>query len=197
MPRGFVFPGLPTCEFFTALRETPANSRFQHQYGVLARLKPGVTLDVAWANMSTITRRLEQQSPDTNKGWGVLVSRIRDVIAQETRTPGSSCLRLCPSRCCWCVPTSPVCSWHVRRRELARWPSAPRWAPAVIGVMIGIPAALAALHFMSSLLYGIGPHDLPVYVTVAAGLIVVALAASYLPARKAATVEPTVALRCE
>ncbi|HVN79333.1 MAG TPA: ABC transporter permease, partial [Terriglobia bacterium] len=87
LPRGFALPGVRTCEFFAALREDPSNGRFQHQYGVLARLKPGVSVELAQANMTTITSRLEQEYPETNKGWGAKVTPIREAIATETKEP--------------------------------------------------------------------------------------------------------------
>jgi len=68
---------------------------------------------------------------------------------------------------------------------------------AGIGLAIGVPAALAAARLLGSMLYGIRPHDPVTF----AGLVVlfaaVALAASYLPARKATKVSPIVALRFE
>jgi putative ABC transport system permease protein len=87
LPRRFAFPGIRTCEFFTALREDPANGRLQHQYSVIARLRPGVTLERAQADMTTIARSLEQQYPATNKGWSVVVRPLREAIAQEARMP--------------------------------------------------------------------------------------------------------------
>ena len=87
LPSGFVFPGIRTCEFFTAVRETPLQNRYQHQYGVIARLKPGVQVERAQADMTTIARRLEQQYPATNTGWGIYVSPIRQLIGSEAKTP--------------------------------------------------------------------------------------------------------------
>jgi putative ABC transport system permease protein len=68
---------------------------------------------------------------------------------------------------------------------------------SVIGVAIGIPVALAISGVMASVLYGISPRDPMVFAVVTAALILVALAASYLPARRAARVDPMVALRYE
>jgi len=87
MPRRFAFPGVRTCEFFTALREDPASGRYQHQYAVVARLKPGITVERAQADMTTIAHRLEQEYPATNMGWGVAVMPIRQAIAEQVRTP--------------------------------------------------------------------------------------------------------------
>ena len=66
-----------------------------------------------------------------------------------------------------------------------------------VGMLLGIPAALAMSRVMRSLLYGISPRDLTVFAGVPALLVMVALAASYVPARRAAKVDPTVALRYE
>lgn len=87
LPNGFAFPGIETCEFFTALRGSFAMDRSQHQYGVLARLKPSISLNQAQSDMSTIAHRLEQQYPVTNTGWGVKVQTLRAALAEEARMP--------------------------------------------------------------------------------------------------------------
>jgi ABC-type antimicrobial peptide transport system permease subunit len=69
--------------------------------------------------------------------------------------------------------------------------------PVAIGIAIGIPGALALTRLMSSLLYGITARDPLTYATAAALLAIVALAACYLPARRAMKVDPLVALRHE
>jgi predicted permease len=66
-----------------------------------------------------------------------------------------------------------------------------------VGVVIGIPAALAAARLISSVLYGLKATD-PITITAAAlAMIAVAALAGYLPARRAAKVDPMVALRYE
>jgi len=68
---------------------------------------------------------------------------------------------------------------------------------AAIGTVLGVPAALEGNHLVAKLLYGLSPADPASLFAAIAMLIVVAIVAGYLPARKASLVEPTVALRCE
>ncbi len=63
------------------------------------------------------------------------------------------------------------------------------------GVLLGIVASLAATRVMSGLLFAVSPTDPMTFALVAAVLASVALLANYLPARRAAKVDPAVALR--
>lgn len=67
----------------------------------------------------------------------------------------------------------------------------------VIGLALGLTAALGLTRLMSTLLFGVSPADPVTYAAVSLTLGTIALAASYLPARRAASVHPTEALRWE
>jgi len=67
----------------------------------------------------------------------------------------------------------------------------------VLGVAIGLAGAFVVARFLSSLLFGVGTHDPVTFLAVALLLILVAVVAAYLPARRAMRVDPIVALRYE
>ena len=66
-----------------------------------------------------------------------------------------------------------------------------------LGTLIGIAAAAAASRLLSSLLFGVSPHDPLTFLVLPASLLVVAVLASWIPARRALAVEPNAALRAE
>ena len=68
---------------------------------------------------------------------------------------------------------------------------------AALGAFMGLLAAFALTRFLSSLLFNVKPTDLFTYVVLTAGILAVALAASYIPARRATQMDPLVALRYE
>jgi ABC-type antimicrobial peptide transport system permease subunit len=65
------------------------------------------------------------------------------------------------------------------------------------GVAIGLGIALAATRLMSSLLFGVGPNDPTTFAVVSLGLTVVALVAGCVPAARAASIDPILALKAE
>lgn len=65
------------------------------------------------------------------------------------------------------------------------------------GVVLGLAAGAAAARLLESLLFGVGPMDVPTAAAAAAVLAAVAAAAGYVPARRAVSVAPLDVLRCE
>jgi putative ABC transport system permease protein len=67
----------------------------------------------------------------------------------------------------------------------------------VVGLLAGLGGALALRRLVAGMLYGVEPSDPLTLSGVALVLLAVALLACYAPARRAASVDPAVALRCE
>jgi putative ABC transport system permease protein len=84
MPRGFFFPDRRVEAWIPANLETERTRRGSHFLQVVARMKPGVTLPQARADMATIAKRLEAQYPDTNSKLGSVVNPIRDDMTGNT-----------------------------------------------------------------------------------------------------------------
>ena len=68
---------------------------------------------------------------------------------------------------------------------------------AGIGIVIGLILAFAVMRVISKLLFGVEATDPATFAGTSALILVVALAASYIPALKAMKVDPVIALRCE
>ena len=66
-----------------------------------------------------------------------------------------------------------------------------------VGLVVGIVAAIALGRWMQSLLFGVGPLDPVTYVAAVGVTLLAAALASYLPARRAATIDPNVTLKAE
>lgn len=69
--------------------------------------------------------------------------------------------------------------------------------PALAGLVVGLASAAALGRFLASLLYDVEPTDPLTLAAVASALLIVAVAAIVIPARRAASVDPVIALRCE
>jgi len=67
----------------------------------------------------------------------------------------------------------------------------------VFGVVIGLAGSLWLVHLLAALLYGVQATDTLTFVSVAAVLVGIASVASYLPARRAARVDPVIAMRAD
>jgi putative ABC transport system permease protein len=68
-------------------------------------------------------------------------------------------------------------------------------APVLVGLVVGLVSAIAASRIVAGLLYGIAPTDALTYVIVTLVLLAAAVAAGFLPARRAARVDPLIAMR--
>src|SRR5262249_13087571 len=87
MPPRFEFPNSEP-ELWAPIAFSPdaLNGRGSHNVDVIGRLKPHISLDQAQIEMTTIAGRLEQQYPQTNKGWTVkLVPLLEDITGDTGR----------------------------------------------------------------------------------------------------------------
>ncbi|HLL75965.1 MAG TPA: ABC transporter permease [Pyrinomonadaceae bacterium] len=71
---------------WTPTKFTPAQNRGRF-ISVVARMRPGVSLAEAQAEMNTVAARIEQQRPDFNQNWGATVVPLREQLSGEIRTP--------------------------------------------------------------------------------------------------------------
>ena len=61
--------------------------RGEHHYAVIGRLRSGVSVQQAQAEMDTISRRLEQEYPADDKGWGAHIEPLQEALVGDVRTP--------------------------------------------------------------------------------------------------------------
>src|SRR6185369_2699562 len=86
MPAGFEFTREADLWIPLAWDDKERQVRSIHDYLVIARLKPNVSVQQAQAEMSTISSRLEQQYPEEDKGWGAVVIPLREDLVGDVRT---------------------------------------------------------------------------------------------------------------
>jgi predicted permease len=85
MPASFRFPDFAQMWTPMAWTDQERAVRGEHHYMVIARLKPGVALKQAQAEMNTISGWLEQQYPEDDKGWGAVVVPLHDDLVSDVR----------------------------------------------------------------------------------------------------------------
>src|SRR5580692_4684545 len=93
--RGFTLVGVlpaefrlaPTTDLWMPVSEYGDDlaSHLHHDFTIFARLKPGVGISEAQAELATLNRQEEQAFPDTHKNWGVLVTPMEDPSAVKMR----------------------------------------------------------------------------------------------------------------
>ena len=96
MPAGFQFPiQADPIDFYVTIAEDAANpdgskaateERGSHSLDAIARLKPGVTIEQAQADLATVAANLEKQYPDTNSYFGVAFKPLREELIGDVRT---------------------------------------------------------------------------------------------------------------
>ncbi len=84
-----------------------------------------------------------------------------------------------------------------QRRDILRLVMGETLVIVGVGIALGVPAAFVAIRFVQSMLFGLRPTDALTASVAAAVMILVALLAGYIPARRATKVDPLVALRYE
>jgi len=85
MPANFQFPDFAQMWTPMAWTDKERAVRGEHHSVVVARLRPGVDLKQAQAEMNTISSRLEQQYPEDDKGWGAVVVPLHDDLVSDVR----------------------------------------------------------------------------------------------------------------
>ena len=83
MPPGFEFP--TSAQAWTTMQLDPMQSRGNHSWNVIGRLKPGVTIDQAQSDLRGIAAVLEKQYPASNTGWSADVQTLRDYQVANIR----------------------------------------------------------------------------------------------------------------
>jgi putative ABC transport system permease protein len=84
MPQGFAYP--PETDVWVPMRLAGSTVRGAHFYLTVARLKDGVTLEAADAEMKTIAARLSAQYPQSNENWTILVFDLHEFVVRDLRS---------------------------------------------------------------------------------------------------------------
>lgn len=85
MPELFRFPGWAQVWVPLAWSNEERVVRGNHNYMVIARLKPGVAIEQAKSELSAISTRLEQQYPEDDKGWGATLIPLHEQLVGNIR----------------------------------------------------------------------------------------------------------------
>jgi predicted permease len=171
LPRDFHFAPVTTAEFWQILRQAPGCEmrRSCHNLYAVARLRDGVSMESADANIRAIAQQLEKEYPDSNRGQGGMVLPLTEVISGRIRPIllallGGACLLMA---IVWTnVASLLLVRAESRKKELAVRRAMGASTGRLIGqfvteglVLVGIGAALGILaaHWTMQLLLSLIP----------------------------------------
>ncbi len=86
MPERFRMPDFAKAWVPLGWTDADRAVRGNHNYNVIARLKPQITIDQAKSDLAAISSRLEQQYPEDDKGWGATAIPLREQMIGDVRT---------------------------------------------------------------------------------------------------------------
>jgi hypothetical protein len=147
---------------------------FYQRWQAVGRLKPRIQLAQAQAEVKTIFSRRRLADSNPNRGGDI------DLLPLRVNLGGNTKLAL-----------------GARPRQVVMLIVRDGAKLSVVGLVIGVTGSAVMTRFLRSLLFGIGPMDPVTLAGVSILLGIVALLACYIPARRAAKVDPMVALRYE
>ncbi len=177
---------------------------------IMARVAPGHRLDDVAGQMAREVRRVDPRAPFLSvKPLSDLVGdSLADTRLQAILLGVFGVLALAVA----VAGVSSVTAYGVTRRtqefgirlalgsrpsRLVRLVVRESLIPAVVGVAAGLGAAIALSRFLSRMVFGITAQDPATFAGVIVGLVLAAVVASYVPARRASRLDPTVALRSD
>jgi predicted permease len=214
VPPGFTFYG-QTRDVYTPIGQGNDPSfrdrRIDMSAHALGRLKPGVSLHQAQADMDAVARNLAAAYPEADKNVGIsLVSMKQDMVGNVQpflfvllAAVGFLLLIACANVANLLLARSMGRSREFAiRAALGAQPSdvlrlvlGHGARMAMVGIAIGIACAFGLTRLIANELFGVTAHDPLTFVGVAGLLMFIAVAACYVPARRATRVDPMVALR--
>jgi hypothetical protein len=160
-------------DFSTEERERRDRRRLE----VFGRIRSSTSISRARVEMASLARRLEREYPDTNEGIGAVVKPFN--VSQRTQEIG---VRVAFG----------AGSGHILRLVVRQG-----LTQLALGLCLGLVGAFALTRVLGNLMIRITPTDPLTFISIALILTAVAVATLVVPARRASSVDPVVALRNE
>ena len=204
---------------YTSLRDRPSEMVYLPYFqgraasgvaGVVVAIRAGINVN---QTVAALRREVQAQSPDlVIARLQTLDERVGAVLVREQVVATLSTWFAAVALLLGCVGLYGTLAYAVVRRTVefgirtALGADATRLIngvigeslrPVVVGLVLGLPLAFAAATLSESQLFGVSGRDPRVYAFAITALIVAAVCAAWIPARRAAVVDPVVALRAE